>query len=99
MNRTLTVTWRAFGDRPALGYEPEVSRTVTIDTDLTDLALCEKVYRDTNLYEGQIWDALQPLPDNRSHTAISTVFGRGDYVTIDGATYEVASMGFRKVES
>lgn len=92
--RTVTVTWRAFGDH---GHADK-SATFKIDTDLTDLALCENVYQATNLYEGEVWDLLEPvLPEGRSHTAISTVFTRGDWVTVDGRTYEVMPIGFREV--
>ena len=97
MKRTVNVTWRAFGDRPMIGYEAETSTTFEIETDLPELALCEEIYKQTNLYNGEMWDLMQPLPEGRTHTAISVIFDRGDYVTIDGTTYEVASMGFRKV--
>ena len=98
--RTVTVTWRAFGGRDyGLFYEGDKTATFEIDSDLPDLALCEKVYRDTNLYEGEVWDLLEPvLPEGRSHTALSTVFGRGDYVTVDRRTYQVMDMGFREVQ-
>lgn len=97
--RTVTVTWRAFGGRDyGLFYEGDKTATFEIDTDLADLALCEKVYQATNLYEGKVWDLLEPvLPEGRSHTAISTVFTRGDWVTVDGRTYEVMPIGFQEV--
>ena len=96
MNRTVTVTWRAFSGRPS-EPTPEVTTTFQIDTDVKDLDLCEEIYIQTNLYQGPIWDLMQPLPEERSHTAISVIFERGDFVTIDGATYEVAHMGFKEV--
>ena len=36
MKRTVNVTWRAFGDRPMIGYEAETSTTFEIETDLPD---------------------------------------------------------------
>lgn len=57
-----------------------------------DLAICEQVFTDTNLYEGVIWDALQPLPEGRTHTSLSV----GDVVIIDGRAYECASIGFER---
>ena len=99
--KTITVTWRAFNSSTQAdsmrhhGKEPVTSATFTYDTDLDDLALCEQVFRDTNLYEGPIWDLIAPvLPAKRTHTALSVVFGRGDYVSIDGRVYEVADIGF-----
>lgn len=106
--KTITVTWRAFND-PTMpdrvaeierkGRQIETSAAFTYDTDLDDLALCEQVFRDTNLYEGPTWNLLEPvLPANRTHTALSVVFDNGDYVDIDGRTYEVAGVGFTRLE-
>lgn len=95
MERTITIVWRAFNRD---GDPAPASKTVTVDTDLNDHALCERAFADTNRYEGSLWDALQPLPEDRSHTALSVVFDQGDYVIIDGTTYEVATFGFTKVE-
>jgi len=97
MNRTVNVAWRAFSDRPMIGYDLDANVTFEVETDLTDLALCEQIFKETNLYEGPIWDLMQPLPEDRTHTALSVIFDKGDLVTIDGITYEVADMGFRKV--
>jgi len=97
MTRTVTVEWRAFSNRSAFGYDPEAKVIFEVESSLDDLELCEEIFKETNLYQGPIWDLMQPLPEDRSHTAISVIFDRGDYVTIDGTTYEVAAMGFRKV--
>ena len=49
------------------------------------------IYRDTNLYSGAFWNALEPvMPSNRSHTALSV----GDFVQIDEDKYVVADFGF-----
>jgi hypothetical protein len=90
-SRRITVIWRAFENSIAVG------KNATVESDLDDFDLCEEVYAATNLYQGQIWEALQPLPEDRSHTALSVISDRGDYVIIDNAVYEVAAFGFRKV--
>ena len=95
MKRIITVTWRAFSDRP---FQPETSATFTWDTNLSDKEICEKVFRDTNLYEGEVWDKIEPLlPEDRTHTALSVIFDRGDYVEVDGIEYEVQACGFKQV--
>lgn len=97
--RTITLVWRAFGDRPMPGYDPAAERTIEVETDLDELALAEKVFAETNTYQGDLWDALQPLPDDRTHTALSVIFNRGDWIIIDGTTWEVAPFGFTKVDT
>lgn len=62
--------------------------------DVSDLQICEVVFRETNQYEGPLWDALQPLPEERTHTALSV----GDHVRIDGVLYRCQMMGFEQVE-
>jgi hypothetical protein len=60
----------------------------------SDLEFCERVFANTNVYEGRVWDALQPvMPAERSHTALSV----GDLVSIDGRTYRCADLGFQRV--
>ncbi len=52
--------------------------------------ICEDIFEQTNLYEGEIWEALQPLPARRSHTALSV----GDVVIINGDRYICRGVGF-----
>ncbi len=98
--KTLAVTWRAFHGDPSRP-QPVPEQTVTFQAEVpesaSDLQVCEMVYAATNLYSGPIWEAMQPLPEPRSHTALSVIFGRGDYVAVEGATYEVANFGFQPV--
>lgn len=62
----------------------------------TDKEFCERVFANTNQYEGAVWDALQPaLPEDRPHTALSV----GDRVTIDGRSYRCESLGFAPIPS
>ena len=71
----------------------------TVETDawdgLPDEQICEILFRDTNLYEGAAWEMLQPLPEKRTHTALSV----GDYVVIDGRTYRCASFGWKRTDT
>ena len=90
MCKTLSVTiyWSAFSQT-----DSEVA-SVTIPvagTYNTDLELLEDLFEQTNLYEGHLWDTLEPrMPDSRSHTALSV----GDKVTIDGRAYICEHVGW-----
>lgn len=101
---TITVTWKAFAnndpkrlqDFADSGRSPVTSRTIesqSADGVAHDL-LCEFIFRDTNTYQGSLWTLLQPLPEDRTHTALSV----GDEVTIDGRTYRCADIGFEEVK-
>lgn len=102
---TVTVTWKAFADLPEArkkdlidaGRKMEVSKTIEVPDTLTlgvsHSHLCEMLFRDTNLYEGQLWDLLQPLPEGRTHTAMSV----GDLVQIDDVLYRCEDIGFEEV--
>jgi hypothetical protein len=73
---------------------PDVSARFEFDLHENDLSFCERVFANTNTYQGQVWNALEPhLPANRSHTALSI----GDLVSIDGRTYRCADLGFTLV--
>ena len=98
--KTVTVTWRAFSEeRRGVVTQPEASKTIEVDTDLTDIELCEQFFMQTNLYTGPLWDALQPLPADRTHTSLSSNATRGgDLVTIDGRTYSCEPIGWWRQE-
>ena len=86
-NCIITITWQAFG-------EP-TSATIDWYTD-DPLDTCEKVFRDTNLYQGTLWNVLEPfLPYNRTHTALSV----GDSVTVQGTTYLCEGSGWSAQDS
>ena len=91
--KTITITWKAFVT-DEVPSRKAVSKTIKYDTALDDEALCEKAFRETNLYTGYLWEALQPLPEGRTHTALSV----GDEVTIDDRTYRCEHIGWELVE-
>lgn len=101
---TITITWKAFNttdpkrlqDFGLTGRTPVTSKTIEIaEADGADpYHVCELLFSDTNKYQGSLWDLLQPLPENRTHTAMSV----GDEVTIDGRTFRCADIGFEEVE-
>lgn len=79
------------------GQDPVTERTVETDIldGMTDEQICEILFRDTNLYEGAAWDILQPLPETRTHTALSV----GDYVVVDGRMYRCATVGWKRTDT
>lgn len=91
--KTITITWKAFV-REDVPSRKVTSKTIQYDTALDDEAICEKAFRETNTYNGYLWDALQPLPENRTHTSLSV----GDEVTIDGLTYRCADIGWEAIQ-
>jgi|694.fasta_scaffold02251_47 hypothetical protein len=83
---TITITWKAFGDPTSATFEWE-------NTEGHDIV--ERAFRDTNLYNGSLWDALEPhLPENRTHTALSV----RDEVEVDGVTWRCEPIGWSVVE-
>lgn len=88
---TITITWKAFANSLSLS---EKVTSATIETNRIQgdgIAIAEAVFRDTNLYQGVLWDLLEPLlPENRTHTALSV----GDEVTVNGTTFQCASIGW-----
>lgn len=91
-NNTAKIIYTAF--LREAGQEPaEVEIDITDMANVLDLHLCELLYTATNLYSGDLWNRLQPLPENRTHTAISV----GDVVVIRGTGYLCADMGFVKI--
>lgn len=99
----ITVTWKAFAnndpkrlqDFADAGREPVVSKTidVVIADGIQHDQICEWLFRDTNVYDGSLWEQLQPLPKERTHTAMSV----GDEVTIDGQVYRCEDIGFSHI--
>ena len=105
---TITITYKAFSnnnDRPitsatiSVGY-PYVYEGVysANQTPEQDIKLCDLLYHSTNIYQGRLWELLEPkLPANRTHTALSV----GDEVTFfDGntkRTYKCADFGWETI--
>jgi hypothetical protein len=92
--KIITITYKAFC-RDDVPTRQATSKTVHYHTALSDLAICEKAFRETNTYSGYLWDALQPLPENRTHTSLSV----GDEVDVDGNTYRCADIGWQLVST
>lgn len=84
----VTITWAAFG-------KPTEANIVVTHSGLSDEAICGEVFKQTNLYEGRLWEVLQDrLPADRTHTALSV----GDYVEVDGNVYRCEPIGWSAVE-
>ena len=84
--KSVTTTWKAFG-------KPTYS-VIMIENDMTDLEICEELFKATNIYSGWLWDALQyDIPADRTHTALSV----GDEIAIDGTVYRCAPVGWEVV--
>jgi hypothetical protein len=86
--KKVTITWKAFG-------EP-TSATFFIDIDATPREICNLAFRNTNLYEGVLWNAIELLlPEERTHTALSV----GDEVTVDGEVFRCMPEGWSSLPS
>ena len=84
--KTITITWKAFG-------EP-TSATFMMDIEATAREICNRVFRDTNLYQGLMWNAVELLlPEERTHTALSV----GDEVTVDGVVFRCEPEGWSEL--
>lgn len=103
----ITVVWSMWHDLDYLvnelrlmGRQPVSSVTITLDTPdcfiPDDLAICEGIFEETNLYSGNtFWPLLEPvLPEHRSHTALSV----GDYVVVEDRSYRCDSVGWTRAE-
>ncbi len=86
--KTITITWKAFG-------EP-TSATFQMDIDAEAREICSLAFRNTNLYEGAMWDIVEPLlPEDRTHTSLSV----GDEVTVDGEVFRCMPEGWSSLQS
>lgn len=105
MATLVRVSWKAFSDprraEANLKVFPVTSAAVQIPefNNLKDSEILNKVYQDTNLYNGEFWNYLEDvLPKDRSHTALSI----GDEVTISRSNqsrvYRCAETGWDCVE-
>ena len=94
----IEIKWCAFGDKPEIWrftskVEIEIPEVVGQYQD--DKQICEQIFKQTNTYQGPIWDVIQPkMSETRTHTAISV----GDEIVIDGREYICADFGFIKKE-
>jgi hypothetical protein len=91
-NNTAKIMYTAFL-REAGQEAGEVEIDITGYEIIDDLELCEALYKATNTYAGDLWNRMQPLPENRTHTALSV----GDVVVIRGTGYLCSMIGFQKI--
>lgn len=85
--KNVTITWKAFG-KPTYAV-------LMIEDEMSDLKICDRLFHQTNVYFGNLWDALQySLPTNRTHTALSV----GDEIDIDGTVYRCEPIGWAIVD-
>lgn len=85
----LKITWSAFGG------DASVEFMIFNAEHIADLDMCERLFAQTNRYEGDMWDSMEKyLPENRTHTALSI----GDMISIDERTYRCEEIGWSKIE-
>jgi len=102
----ITITWKA-GFHPTTGFNGDDTDATFFYNfgELTDLEICNKIYQETNLYTGEVWEVIKlVLPEERTHTALSVFHGPkvdgeltqiGDTIMVDGRIYEVADNGWK----
>ena len=99
---SVTIVWNAGGDYRLTAEQGAYYRLEGIDTaayitidlpteGMETTAILERLFEETNLYQGEWWDAMQAdMPADRHHTALSV----GDRVIIDGRSHFCAPMGW-----
>ena len=86
MQRTVKITWKAFGRA--------TSAEIALESTLEPEVICDMTYRATNLYEGAVWDLIEPVLDaRRTHTALSV----GDEVEVDGVIFRCERIGWARI--
>jgi hypothetical protein len=86
----IKISWKAFEPR---GDRQHTSVSFSYDAETTDNVLLNAIFRDTNLYCGEIWEIIQPkLSELRTHTALSV----GDEIEIDGRVYLCENIGWKQ---
>lgn len=93
---SVTITWKAFGNRPE---RDRYITSVSFDTEfnITDKNIrqfLDIIYSQTNVYAGNLWNLIEPLlSEHRTHTALSV----GDEVMVNGTIYRIADFGWDEV--
>jgi hypothetical protein len=91
VHRDITVIWVSM-DRE--NRQSRVRFSYQVPETTTDLEICEEIYRQTNLYTGEIFNLILLLaPKDRPHTALSV----NDHIVIDGLQYRCNDFGFGMV--
>lgn len=84
--KTVTITWGAFGSPTSITFKTDV------DGNPSDI--CEQLFRETNKYQGKLWDIIDPLlPEDRTHTALSV----GDSVQVNDMAFRCAPVGWEAI--
>ena len=105
----IKITWEKLY-HPSKGWYGHVAETtieLPISSDESDINICEFFYAITNSGSKVCQEWIdRNAPENRTHTALSVHNGQivdgeiqeyGDRISIDGRTYEVASIGWKQV--
>jgi len=91
MKHDIVIRWVATDLAKEFGYKNAEASISLWYEDYSDKYLLEDLFKQTNWYEGNIWDIIEPvLPADRTHTALSV----GDEVEIDGLVYRCAEFGW-----
>ncbi len=92
---TIKVIWKAFEKSLGIGERvASVEVSYEASEDMGDIEICERVFQDTNKYQGSFWNLIEPLlPETRTHTALSV----GDEVEVNGITYRCEGAGWQPV--
>jgi hypothetical protein len=98
VDKKITIIWTELFNNTnpffSNGKFAQVGFTWQVENQMTDIEILEKIYRDTNLYSGIIWEMIEEiLPANRPHTALSV----GDLLVIDGTTYRCEDFGWKEL--
>lgn len=88
--KQVSITWKAFGDRPESGRSI-TSVQFEMHDSFSDEMICNMAFHNTNVYAGPLWDEIKDiLPENRTHTALSV----GDWVRVDDKIYRCDPEGW-----
>ena len=90
-NKDITIIW------VSMDRENRISKmrfSYQVEDNTSDLEILEEIYRQTNLYTGEIFAMVQEIaPKDRPHTALSV----NDHIIIDGLQYRCNEFGFGMV--
>jgi len=87
----ITIHFKPMGDEGSV-----VQFFAYFEEPMTDLAICEALFHQSNTYEGELYNRIQArhfVKYGEKARSLS-VF---DEVTVDGRSYKCASFGFEKV--
>jgi hypothetical protein len=87
---TVKVTYKAFGNPKTIDViVPDV-----VAKYVTPQQFCEQIYKQTNTYNGPLYEQIIEKGEGRTHTSLSV----GDEIEINGQVYICADFGFEKIE-